>query len=122
MQTFCAQHWSKVEHHVGEPHPVERSSYAMACLGYGEDHPQLLVIGGYSGGYYDGKILNDVWLLDVESGHWRKVSVEVVMGVCVSCHKIYGPPKYLDPPERIMAPPLVQELDPTQNIWTYWTA
>ena len=73
------QHWSKVEHPVGEPHPEERYDHASVCLGYGGNHPQLLVTGGYD----DDSILNDVWVLDVESGHWREVSVLVVMGVSI---------------------------------------
>ena len=73
------QHWSKVEHPVGEPCPVERSNHASVCLGYGGNHPQLLVTGGWDG----GRVFNDVWVLDVESGHWREVSVLVVMGVSI---------------------------------------
>ena len=63
---------------MGQPHPVGRSYHATVCLGYGGDHPQLLVIGGRDG---SKKILNDAWMLEVESGHWREVSVLVVMGV-----------------------------------------
>ena len=74
------QHWSKVEHPVGEPYPEERSDHASVCLGYGGNHPQLLVTEGWGDG---AKILNDVWVLDVESGHWREVSVLVVMGVYI---------------------------------------
>ena len=73
------QHWSKVEHPVGEPRPVGRSTHATVCLGYGGDHPQLLVIGGWDG----RKAFKDVWMLEVESGHWREVSVLVVMGVSI---------------------------------------
>ena len=69
------QHWSKVEHPVGEPRPARRVGHAAVSLGYGGDHPQLLVIGGHS----SHKLLNDVWLLEVKPGHWREVSVEVVM-------------------------------------------
>ena len=71
------QHWRKVENRVGESCPVERSCHAAVCLGYGGDHPQLLVIGGFTG----RKVLNDVWVLEVQSGQWREVSVEVMMGV-----------------------------------------
>ena len=60
---------------MGEPRPVGRSNHGAVCLGYGGDHPQLLVIGGREG---SRKILKDVWMLEVESGHWREVSV---MGV-----------------------------------------
>ena len=64
------QHWSKVEHPVGEPHPVERSAHAAVCLGYGGDRPQLLVTGGLD----DSKeVLNDAWMLDVTSGNWTEV-------------------------------------------------
>ena len=69
------QHWSKVEHPAGEPRPVERSRHAAACVGYGEDCPQLLIIGGFS---FNNVALNDVWLLDVESGHWREVFIDQV--------------------------------------------
>ena len=64
------QHWSKVEHPVGEPCPVGRTSHAAVCLGYGGDHPQLLVIGGLAA---DDHVLGDAWLLDVQSGKWREV-------------------------------------------------
>ena len=64
------QHWSKVEHPVGEPCPVGRSAHAAVCLGYGGDHPQLLVIGGKDA---DDHVLGDAWLLDVQSGKWREV-------------------------------------------------
>ena len=36
-----------------------------------------------TGGWDGDKVLNDVWVLDVESGHWREVSVLVVMGVSI---------------------------------------
>ena len=71
------QHWS---HHVGEPCPVERSAHAAVCLGYGEDHSQLLVTGGLDAG---NKVLSDAWMLDVQSGKWREVRVELVMGVYI---------------------------------------
>ena len=47
-----------------------RSLHATVCLGYGGDHPQLLVTGGIG---RDNSILSDVWLLDVESRRWRDV-------------------------------------------------
>ena len=65
------QHWTKLDHHEGEPCPVGRSSHAAVCLGYGGDHPQLFVTGGYASG---GKGLSDAWMLDVQSGRWREVS------------------------------------------------
>ena len=61
-----------MDHHEGEPCPVARDSHAAVCLDYGGDHPQLLVIGGRDGG---NKVLNDAWMLDVQSGRWREVRV-----------------------------------------------
>ena len=63
------QHFSKIDTQ-GESCPNERSDHAAVCLGYGGDHPQLLVTGGVRGG-----VMNDVWLLDVQSGRWREVRV-----------------------------------------------
>ena len=63
------QHFRKMDTQ-GESCPKRRSSHAAVCLGYGGDHPQLLVTGG------DGfNVLSDVWLLDVQSGRWREVRV-----------------------------------------------
>ena len=64
------QHFSKIDAQ-GESCPKGRSSHAAVCLGYGGDHPQLLVTGGYR----DGVTFSDVWLLDVQSGRWREVRV-----------------------------------------------
>ena len=72
MSNHCVismQHWSKLDHHEGEPRPVGRMGHAAVCLDYG-DHPQLLVTGGRGGGK---KVLGDAWLLDVQSGRWREV-------------------------------------------------
>ena len=64
------QHFSKMDTQ-GEFCPKERDSHAAVCLGYGGDHPQLLVTGGNAG----GNVLSEVWLLDVQSGRWREVRV-----------------------------------------------
>ena len=64
------QHFSKMDTQ-GESCPEERFDHAAVCLGYGGDHPQLLVTGGYDG----SSVLSDVWLLDVQSGRWREVRV-----------------------------------------------
>ena len=64
------QHWSKLEHPVGEPCPVGRARHAAVCLGYGEPYPQVLVTGGLSP---DNNVLSDAWILDVQSGLWREV-------------------------------------------------
>ena len=68
------QHWRKLEHPVGEPHHVERYRHGAVCLGYGEPGPQVLVTGGFGAG---DKVLSDAWILDVQSGRWREVSVEM---------------------------------------------
>ena len=66
------QHWSKLDHHEGEPCPVARDLHAAVCLDYGGNHPQLLVTGGRGAG---DKVLSDAWMLDVQSGRWREVRV-----------------------------------------------
>ena len=64
------QHFSKMDTQ-GESCPEKRDSHAAVCLGYGGDHPQLLVTGGCG----SENVLFDVWLLDVQSGRWREVRV-----------------------------------------------
>ena len=64
------QHWSKLDN-VGEPCPVGRWGHAAVCLNYGEDQPQIFIFGGRDGDY---DVLSDGWILDVQSGRWRKVS------------------------------------------------
>ena len=58
------QHFSKMDTQ-GESCPKGRSSHAAVCLGYGGDHPQLLVTGGVGSG---GNVLSDMWLLNLQSG------------------------------------------------------
>ena len=65
------QHWSKLEKNVGDSWPMGRQSHAAACVGYGGDHPQLIVTGGY----VDGETLSDCWILNVEFRVWKEVSV-----------------------------------------------
>ena len=59
----------------GESCPMERSGHTAICLGYGGDHPQLLITGGLGVG---NKVMSDSWILDLQSGRWREVSVEGV--------------------------------------------
>ena len=61
------QNWSKLKPHEGEPWPVGRYNHATVLLG-SNDH-QLLVTGGY-----DGSILNDCWILNLQSGRWKEVT------------------------------------------------
>ena len=68
---YLSQEWTKLEKPEGAAWPVERVRHAATCLNYGEEHPQLLVTGGMD---KDGNTLQDAWILDVNSGRWRKVS------------------------------------------------
>ena len=52
------------------PWPEVRSYHAACCLNYGQQYPQLLVYGGLD---IEDRPLEDVWILDVERGNWRKV-------------------------------------------------
>ena len=52
---------------------MSRLDHAAVCLGYGGDHPKLLVIGGSN-----GRALNDVWMLDLQSRRWKEVRDYVV--------------------------------------------
>ena len=65
------QQWSSLAHLEGETWPVGRCEHAATCLGYGSQ-PQLLVTGGRD---RNDKVLCDIWLLNVQSGRWREVSV-----------------------------------------------
>ena len=56
----------------GKSCPMGRTRHAAVCLGYGGDHPQLLITGGLDDG---NKVLSDSWILDLQSGKWREVSV-----------------------------------------------
>ena len=52
------------------PWPEGRLGHAACCLNYGQQYPQLLVYGGRN---RDAMPLEDVWIIDVERGNWRKV-------------------------------------------------
>ena len=60
----------------GESCPVGRSGHAAVCLGYGGDNPQLLITRGLGVG---NKVLSDSWILDLQSGRWKEVSVDGYM-------------------------------------------
>ncbi len=49
-----------------------RTSHASVVIGYGGDHPHLLVHGGVD---KRGNVLNDTWMLDLLSWRWREVRV-----------------------------------------------
>ena len=67
------QHWTRVDIQEGESCPVVRSGHAAVCLGYGGDHPQLLITGGLD---VRNKVLSDSWILDLQSERWREVSAD----------------------------------------------
>ena len=47
-----------------------RSYHAAACIEHGGDRPQLVITGGRDPG---DKVLNEVWIMYVQSGRWKKV-------------------------------------------------
>ena len=53
----------------GEPWPIGRVEHAACCLGFGES-PQLLLLGGL---YEGNRVLEDAWILDLESMKWKEV-------------------------------------------------
>ena len=65
------QEWTKLDQHEGKPCPARRAGHAAVCLNYGGDRPQVFITGGFDHGL---RTLSDGWILDVESGKWRKVS------------------------------------------------
>ena len=67
------QEWKKLDCNEGDPCPVGRDSHSAVCLGYGGDHPQILVTGGLD---KDKTVLSDAWTLDVQSGRWKEVRVQ----------------------------------------------
>ena len=56
---------------------MARCFHIAACLGYGGQHKTVLISGGLG-----MIILDDLWLLDVESGRWEEVS-ELLFSYCV---------------------------------------
>ena len=60
-----------------------RSAHTAVCLGPG-DHPQVLMYGGLDN---NGKVLSDMWMLDVHSGRWREVCmVPTVLSFGLTVH------------------------------------
>ena len=53
--------------------PGSRYSHIAACLGYGGEHQRLLISGGIGGG-----TLDDMWLLDPQSGRMEEVRTELI--------------------------------------------
>ena len=64
------QHWTKLDTTRGST-PPGRHNHAACCVAVapGQEHPLLLVAGGYKG----GKVFKDMWVLDVDRRAWSKV-------------------------------------------------
>ena len=58
------QKWSKLQ--TSEKKPPAR--YYHTASGITGHPPQLMVVGGYG-----GRVLSDVWMLDVSQGSWSEV-------------------------------------------------
>ena len=69
--TCSVQIITKLERQEREPWPVGRSDHAACCLGFGSQHPHLLVTGGRDN---KDKTLRDAWLFDVTNRRWKEVS------------------------------------------------
>ena len=54
----------------GGDSPTVRIWHAAACIEHGGDRPQLVITGGLDAG---NKVLNDVWIMDVQSGRLKEV-------------------------------------------------
>ena len=77
------QHWMKLDT-TGGPRPPPRGSHAACCIAgplTGQEHPLLLVEGGFS-----GIALKDMWVLDVDKGVWSEVS-GLIVWCMMSCIK-----------------------------------
>ena len=57
-----------------------RSNHATVCLDYGGDRLQLVVTGGLD---VSDNVPNDVWIMDVQSGTWKEVSICIYGMSCV---------------------------------------
>ncbi len=69
------QHWTKLQ--ADEPWPKDRAQHAACCINFGSEDPQLLISGGKD---IVGRVLDDAWLLNVNSAKWKEVS-----GHCILC-------------------------------------
>ena len=57
----------------GDQWPKARNDHCACCVNYGEDHPMVLVSGGLDTDFEIATTLQDMWMLDVDSGKWTKV-------------------------------------------------
>ena len=65
---------TKHQSQEGEPWPIGRAGHAACCLGFGSDHPFLLVTGGFDN---DDNMLRDAWIFDMSNRRWKEVSKDV---------------------------------------------
>ena len=80
------QHWTKLDT-TGGPRPPARGSHAACCISgplTGQEHPLLLVGGGWDGKVFRRNVFKDMWVLDVDRGVWSEVS-----GLIVWCMMSY---------------------------------
>ena len=54
----------------GRDSPTVTYYHAADCIEHDGDRPQLVISGGLGAG---DKVMNDVWIMDVQSGSWKKV-------------------------------------------------
>ena len=80
MNSACVlQFWRKLDHAQGGPKPVGRSGHAAVCLESAEGS-SLLITGGKD---KDNNVLDDIWVLDLQSDRWKEVNLCVCLRVCV---------------------------------------
>ena len=68
---MSVQNWTKLK--VTGVQPRNREYHAACCIAgplTGQEHPLLMVVGGMR---EDMRIVNDVWILDVDESHWTEV-------------------------------------------------
>ena len=69
------QHWEKFDSYG--PQPEARSAHAAVCINYGEENPQVVLLGGSYKKNRTVFIFDDIWMLDVNSAKWKEVSLGI---------------------------------------------
>ena len=65
------QHWTKI---FSGKKPPARDSHTACCIAgplTGQEHPLLMIVGGWNG----GMVFRSLWLLDVDKGVWSEVGM-----------------------------------------------
>ena len=76
---LMSQNWTKLQ--TSGKKPPARELHSACCMS--GDHPVLMVVGGWDG----GRVLSNVWLLDVTDGSWSEVytyTCTIAWGVLLS--------------------------------------